>query len=78
MEINAEKSKVMVNTCKSTYAEKYIYCSKLVEVVQFKYMGATLTKYGSSNQEIRIRLAQSTSAMVRLTVIWKHPHITFS
>ena len=52
MEIIAEKSKVMVNTCKSTHTDIYIYGSKIEEVAQFKYVGAPLTKDGSSNQEI--------------------------
>ena len=55
----------MVNTCKSTYTDINLYGWKLEEVAQLIYLGSTLTKDGSSNQEIRIRLAQATLAMVR-------------
>ena len=47
-----------------------LYGEKIEEVEQFKYLGATITKDGSSDSEIKIRLAQATSVMVRLTTIW--------
>ena len=55
----------------------YIYGCKLEEVEKFKYIGATLTKNGTCEQEVRIRLAQAISAMVRLTTIWNSTHIRF-
>ena len=54
-----------------------LYGEKLEEVDQFKYLGATITKDGSSDSEIKIRLAQATSAMVRLTTIWNSKYIRF-
>ena len=40
------------------------------EVGKFKYLGATITKDGTSEAELRIILATSTSALIRLTTIW--------
>ena len=54
-----------------------LYGEKLEEVDQFNYLGATLTKDGSSDSDIKIRLAQATSAMVRLTTIWSSKCIRF-
>ena len=77
MEISIEKSKVMINSNENQYADIYLYGCKLEEVEKFKYLGATLTKNRTCDQELRIRLAQATSAMVRLTTIWKSTHIRF-
>ena len=55
----------------------YVYREKLEEVDYFKYLGATITKYGSSDSEIKIRLAQATSATVRITTIWNSKDIRF-
>ena len=43
---------------------------------QFKYLGATLTKYGKSKVEINIRIATATSTLVRLITIWKSRNIS--
>ena len=51
---------------------------ELEEVNQFKYLGATLKKYGSSEGEIRIRIAIATSARVRLDKIWTSKKINFT
>ena len=40
-----------------------LYVEKLNEVV--KYIGSTITKYGSNDSEIKIRLSQAISAMVQ-------------
>ena len=76
MEISIEKSKVIINSNENQHADIYLYGCKLEEVEKFKYLGATLTKNGICDQEVRIRLAQA-SAMVRLTTIWKSTHIRF-
>ena len=52
-----------------------LYGDNLEEVDQFKYLGATITKDCSSDSEIKIRLVQATSAMVRLTTIWNSKYI---
>ena len=77
MEISIEKSKVMINSNENQHADIYLYGCKLEEVEKFKYLGATLTKNGTCDQEVRIRLAQATSAMVKLTTILKSTHIRF-
>ena len=48
----------------------------LEEVDQFKYMGSTRTKDGTSLNEMKIRLAHAHSAMVRLAVQWKKEAIS--
>ena len=75
MEISIEKSKVMINSNENQHGHIYLYGYKLDEVEKFKYLGAYLTKNGTCDQELRIRLA--ISAMVRLTTIWKSTHIRF-
>ena len=42
----------------------------LEEVDQYKYLGATITKDGTSEADIRIRLATSISVLIRLNTIW--------
>ena len=78
MQISAEKSKIMINSNKrNLHSNIKLYGEKLEEVEQFIYLGATITKDGSSDSEIKIRLAQATSAMVRLTTIWNSKDIRF-
>ena len=67
----------MINSNENQHADIYLYGCTLGEVEKLKYIGATLTKNGTCDQEVRIRLAQATSAMVRLTTIWKSTHIRF-
>ena len=59
MEISIEKSKVMINSNENQHADIYLNGCKLEEVEKFKYLGATLTKNGTCDQEVRIRLAQA-------------------
>ena len=59
------------------YTNIQLYGEKLEEVDQFKYIGDTITKDGSSDSDIKIKLAQATSAMVRLTTIWNSKYIIF-
>ena len=78
MKISVEKTKIMINSNnRNLHTNIQLYGEKLEEVDQFKYIGATITKYGSSDSEIKIRLAQATSAMVRLTTIWNRKYIRF-
>jgi len=71
MEISAEKSKIMVNSTIDISANITMNGEPLEEVDHFKYLGATLSKDGTCNAEIRIRIAQATSAMARLSRVWK-------
>ena len=77
MKISSEKSKVMINTNNAKSADITLYVNKLEEVDKFVYLGSTITSDGKSDNEIRIRLAQSTSAMIRLYTIWNSKHINF-
>ena len=38
---------------------------------QFKYLGSTQTKDGTSIKEVKIILVQAHSAMTRLAILWK-------
>ena len=40
------------------------------EVDPFKYMGSRQTTDGTSENEVRIRLAQENSTMIRLAMLW--------
>ena len=71
MQISAENSMIMIysNTI-NLHSNIHLYGEKLEDVDQFKYLGASITKDGSIESEIKIRLSQATSVMVRLTTIW--------
>ena len=60
MEINSEKSKVMVNSGDNTTVQISMNGQQLEEVMAFKYLEATLTEDGRSTLEIKIRLAIAT------------------
>ena len=51
--------------------------AQTLEVDQFKYLGSTQTKDGTSVKEIKIRLAQANSAMTRLAMLRKNKVINF-
>ena len=69
MEISSEKSKAIVNSGDNTTVQISMNGQQLEEVMAFKYLGATLTKYGRSTAEIKIRLAIATAGMVKLNNI---------
>jgi hypothetical protein len=50
---------------------------ELEEVTNFKYLGAALSKDGTSTAEVDIRIATATSAIARLIRIWKSNAISF-
>ena len=76
MEISSEISKVMVNSNDSSlHADITLNDNKMEEFNKLCYLGATLSKDGSCETDIRIRLALATSAMIRLYVIWNSRHI---
>ena len=72
MEISKEKSKTMVtgNGEDNIQLEIVIGDGKLEQVKSFKYLGATITENGNSDQEIRNRIGAATSAMARLNSMW--------
>ena len=77
MEVSTEKSKVMVNSTNDVQAVISMNGEQLEEVDSFTYLGATLTKDGSSRAEILRRIAIATSAMARLARLWKSDTISF-
>ena len=73
-----EKSKIMVNSRdKSLHANIRNNGDILKEVGQFKYLGSIITKDGTSEADIRIRLATSTFALIRIQTIWKSTKVGF-
>ena len=77
MEVSKEKSKSMVNN-ENENVSISMNVTLLENVNTFKYIVVTLKSDGAkSDNELRIRLATSTSAMVRLGQIWNSKNITF-
>ena len=74
MEVSKEKSKTMVNS-KNESATIMMDGTLLENVKTFMYLGSTLKSDGSSDNELR--LATSTSAMVKLGTIWQSKKIAF-
>ena len=70
MEISDEKSKVMINTNNAKCVDITLYRNNLEEVDKFVYLCSTITSDGKSDNEIRIRLAQSTSARSTQKTTW--------
>ena len=78
MDISHEKSKTMVNSKNNDQnANIYLDVMLLENVKTFKYLGATLKADGSSDNELRIRIATATFAMIRLNIIWTSKNIGF-
>ena len=72
MEISSEKSKILVNSIKPRPSTNIqMNGQTLEEVEQFKYLGSTHTKDGTSVKEEKIRLAQAHSAMTRPAILLK-------
>ena len=63
--ISSDKIKILVNSIKPTPSTNIqINGQTLEEVDQFKYLGSTQTKDGSSVKEVKIRLAQAHSVLL--------------
>ncbi|KAH3694455.1 hypothetical protein DPMN_081895 [Dreissena polymorpha] len=56
MEVSTEKSKIMVKSTTNTSADITMHDEKLEEATRFKYLGATLSRHGTSTTEVRIKL----------------------
>ena len=64
MEISTDKSKLLSNSIKPRPSTNIWMSGKtLEEVDQFKYLGSTQAENGTSMKEVKIRLAQTHSAM---------------
>ena len=72
MEITEEKSKTFVSGSGEEEVKVEISMGGeiLGQVKKFKYLGATITENGTSEQEIRNRIGTATIAMVRLDAVW--------
>ena len=78
IEISHEKSKTMVNSKNNDqHANIYLDGMLLENIKTFKYLGATLKADRSSDNELRIRIATATSAMIRLNIIWTSKNHSF-
>ncbi|KAH3820726.1 hypothetical protein DPMN_122475 [Dreissena polymorpha] len=55
----------MVNSTTNTSTDINMDGEKLEEVTSCKYVGTTLSKYGTSTAEVQIIIAMATSAMTR-------------
>jgi len=63
----AEKFNIMVKRTTNTSADTTMNGEKLEEVTRVKYLGATMSKDGTSTAEVRIRIAMATVAIARLS-----------
>ena len=55
MKIIAEKSKYLINSnSRNLHSNKQLYRENIEEVDQFKYIGATITKDGPSDSEMKL------------------------
>lgn len=78
MEVSSEKSKILVNSHTDQEPTNItLNGQKLEEVDNFKYLGSTLSKDGSSILEVKARISLAMSAMTRLNTIWKSNSISF-
>ena len=77
MEIGPDKTKVMTNNPNSFQREIKIKGQRLEEVENFKYLGAIISNEGSK-PEILSRIAQTTVALSRPKIIWRHKNISLA
>ena len=66
---SVQKSKVMVNSNDFFFHADITLNDNKLEVNKLCYLGAILSKDGPCENDIKIRLALATSAMIRLYVI---------
>ena len=69
MEISSEKTKLMTNDTSGINIEIKVNGHKLETVTSFKYLGFVITDEGSK-PEILSRIAQATTALTRLKLVW--------
>ena len=70
MEIGPDKTKVMTNNPNGFQREIKIKGQRLEEVENFQYLGEIISNEGSK-PEILFRIAQTTTALSRLKIIWR-------
>ena len=77
MEIGPDKTKVMTNNPNGFQREIKIKGQRLVQVENFKYLGAIFSNEGSK-PEILSRITQTTAALSRLKIIWRDKKISLA
>ena len=77
IEISAEKTKLMTNNTSGINTKIKVNGQKLETVTSFKYLGSVITDEGSK-LEILSRIAQTTSALIRLKPVWNDRNISLS
>ena len=77
MEIGPDKTKMMTNNPNGFQREIKIKGQRLEEVENFKYLGALISNEGSK-PEILSRIAQTTTALSRLKIIWRDKNISLA
>ena len=73
MEINTWKTQVMTN-CEEQFTTRILHGEEIKDVKTFKYLGSILDDKGSK-KEIISRIAQTTSVLTKLSVIWNGRNI---
>ena len=77
MEINAEKTKLVMNNTQGISTEVKVNGQRFETVTSFRYLGSIITDEGSK-PEILARIAQTTAALTRLKPLWNYRNITVS
>ena len=77
MEISANQTKLMANNASGINTEIKVNEQKLETVTSFKYLGSVKTDEGSK-PEILSRIAQTTTALTRLKLVWIDKSISLS
>ena len=77
IEIGRDKTKAMTNNPNGFQKEIKINGQRLEKVDNFKYLGAITSNKGSK-PEILSRIAQTTTALSRLKIIWRDKNISLS
>ena len=76
MEISTEKSKILVNRTTPTTPINIKMSGKTLEEVEtFKYLGAVITKEGTTTKEVKIRLFVALFSMSKLVKVWRSHNI---
>ena len=76
LQINREKTKVMLVAKEQRDITISVDNQKLEQVSHFKYLGTVITHQNNSSTDIRCRTAQALAAANSLVVIWHNTHIS--
>ena len=77
MHISAEKTKLLTNNTNCIITEIKVNGQRLETVTSFKCLGSVITDEGSK-PEILSRIAQTTTALIRLKPVWIDKSISLS